>query len=97
MSVRRDRIEAMVRLASKLYEGIREVDDIIKSAILSDLKNYLEDVTLREFLYTFKEPKVESREELERLIKESLGVSESVNLYDILKRVTSRSNSSRDE
>jgi RNase P protein component len=97
MSVERNRVKEVVRSILELYDNVRELDGIIRTAILGELENSLKEAILRELLYSFKEPKVESKEELERLIKELLSVREGENLYDVLKRAVGRSSSSHNE
>jgi hypothetical protein len=97
MSVERNRVKEVVRSILELYDNVRELDDIVRTAILGELENSLEEAILREFLYSFREPKVESKEELERLIRELLSVREGESLYDILKRAVGRSSSSHNE
>jgi methionine synthase II (cobalamin-independent) len=97
MSVERNRVKEVVRFILELYDNVRELDDTVRTAILDKLENSLKEAILRELLYSFREPKVESREELERLIRELLSVREGENLYDVLKRAVSRSSSSHNE
>lgn len=97
MSVKRDRVREVIRFILELYDNVRELDDTVRTAILGRLEDSLEEAILRELLYSFKESKVESREELEKLIRELLSVREGENLYDVLKRAVSRSSSSHNE
>jgi hypothetical protein len=97
MSVERNRVKEMVRFILELYDNVRELDDTVRTAILGKLEDSLEEAILRELLYSFKESKVESKEELEKLIRELLSVREGENLYDVLKRAVSRSSSSHNE
>jgi hypothetical protein len=97
MSVERNRVKEVVRFILELYDNVRELDDTVRTAILGKLEDSLEEAILRELLYSFKESKVESKEELEKLIRELLSVREGENLYDILKRAVSRSSSSHNE
>jgi hypothetical protein len=97
MSVKRNRVKEVVRFILELYDNVRELDDTVKTAILGKLEDSLEEAILRELLYSFKESKVESKEELEKLIRELLSVREGENLYDVLKRAVSRSSSSHNE
>jgi hypothetical protein len=97
MSVERNRVKEVVRFILELYDNVRELDDTVRTAILGRLEDSLEEAILRELLYSFKESKVESREELEKLIRELLSVREGENLYDVLKRAVSRSSSSHNE
>jgi hypothetical protein len=97
MSVERNRVKEVVRFILELYDNVRELDDTVRTAILGKLEDSLEEAILRELLYSFKESKVESREELEKLIRELLSVREGENLYDVLKRAVSRSSSSHNE
>ncbi|MFZ8795381.1 MAG: hypothetical protein ACO2O2_16085 [Acidilobaceae archaeon] len=97
MSVKRNRVKEVVRFILELYDNVRELDDTVRTAVLGRLEDSLEEAILRELLYSFKESKVESREELEKLIRELLSVREGENLYDVLKRAVSRSSSSHNE
>jgi hypothetical protein len=97
MSVERNRVKEVVRFILELYDNVRELDDTVRTAILGRLEDSLEEAILRELLYSFKESKVESKEELEKLIRELLSVREGENLYDVLKRAVSRSSSSHNE
>jgi DNA-binding NtrC family response regulator len=97
MSVKRDRVKEVVRFILELYDNVRELDNTIRTAILGRLEDSLEEAILRELLYSFKESKVESREELEKLIRKLLSVQEGENLYDVLKRAVSRSSSPHNE
>jgi|FaiFalDrversion2_1042247.scaffolds.fasta_scaffold13329_2 hypothetical protein len=97
MSVERNRVKEVVRFILELYDNVRELDDTVRTAILGKLEDSLEEAILRELLYSFKESKVESKEELEKLIRELLSVREGENLYDVLKRAVSRSSSSHNE
>jgi len=97
MSVKRDKVIDVIRFTLELYDSVKDLDDSVKTAILSKLKDPLGEVILREFIYSLRESRIESREELEKLIKEFLGVKEGRDLYDIIKRVISSSSSSHNE